>query len=620
MPVIQPTAGRALLERQATGLIGELAVVITAGAEARSESATSLLTGYAGDAHTEWCEGRVAISAAGAADLVVASDLVVIAEGRIDNTGELAQTIGAPRGSSTSELLAHCWRRLGSAAIDRVVGEFAGVVVERATATAHAFRDICAGRPLHVSRVGDGWAVSSDWLPLVLARGERRRPDPEWFSAAFIGHSLKPTATPYVGVEIVLPGHSATPSTAGWSQTAQAEWDVPWLRERREGAYAEQFRALFDEAVRCRSAGESEVGFTLSGGLDSTSVLATAYAVAPLTARVAFCVPMVDPRGDERAMQAHMAARCQADLQWVDAAGLGPLGAHGPDAVFERFGAPPLSGNWYFGDAVAEQAARSGVRVLLDGEDGDGCVGGSKTFLADLLTTGRWMAWLREVNISRARGSGSGQEMLRDSLYLSAPPKWRKAYLRRRRSELAPPVLPAALRAQLDLDERMRSGFLNEAWCLGRAFRQAQAQVGTARYLSPMMTSMCEPWRRRGILLTHPWADRRLMSFCMGLPYEHVRKHSVPKVILRQAMAARLPPELVAHNGKADLSEVANRAARGHEREYLMEGLRLAREQPDWFDAGEVAEIQREFESGGAVSPASRVAMFAWWLRWCEAS
>jgi hypothetical protein len=110
------------------------------------------------------------------------------------------------------------------------------------------------------------------------------------------------------------------------------------------------------------------------------------------------------------------------------------------------------------------------------------------------------------------------------------------------------------------------------------------------------------------------------MSFCMGLPYEHVCMGAVSKVVLRQAMYERLPHEVVMRGDKANISEASRRRARGPERAYLDEGLRLARRQPEWFDPATVNEIEKKFEAGEGEGPALRVAMFAWWLDWCGAS
>jgi hypothetical protein len=209
--------------------------------------------------------------------------------------------------------------------------------------------------------------------------------------------------------------------------------------------------------------------------------------------------------------------------------------------------------------------------------------------------------------------------MLRDSLYLGAPVAWRRAYMRRLGLTLAPEVLSPGLRDGLQLEDRLQRSFLNRSWAPGRVFRLAQSEVGAPEHLGPTFTAISEPYRRRGIQLSHPWCDRRLMSFCMGLPYSHIQRGGLAKIVLRQAMEGRLPPGLLAHAGKADLSEVVVRAALGPERPYVEEGLRLAQAQPQWFDATAVAGLEAEFRSGASLGSAARVAMFAWWLNMCNA-
>ena len=71
---------------------------------------------------------------------------------------------------------------------------------------------------------------------------------------------------------------------------------------------------------------------------------------------------MQEQRGDERIMQAHMAERTESPLAWVEMGEHGPLGPHGPEEIFERLAAPPLSINWYFGNALAEYAQGPGFR------------------------------------------------------------------------------------------------------------------------------------------------------------------------------------------------------------------------------------------------------------------
>lgn len=594
-----------------------MAAVVASDSRTDAVDAAGLLLGYSGRADGRWAEGPLSLAWAGSTTAAFDGDLVVLVEGRLDNSAELATKAGIREAVDPAQLIAACWRKAGPKMLDWVVGDLAGIVVERAGARVHAFRDICGARPLHVTRYRGGWAVASDSRRLAELAGTARRPSAEWFSAAFTGHSFEARVTPYANVEMVVPGHVAVPGSSAWTQTRHADWHVPWLRDKRPGAYDDEFRDLLGQAVSCRIGGHGRAGVSLSGGLDSTSVMATAAAVRPDIERVALCLGLQEPAGDERPLQSLVAERAGAELRWVDTRGRGAFGLDGPEALLDEMGAPPLVINWFLGDAVAEEAHAAGLQVVLDGEDGDGSVGGNFAYVADLLATGRWVRWHREFQMMR-RGFGfGGKHLLRENAYLLAPPALRRAYLRR--VEMSPDVLAKPLVERIDLERRLGHQYLNRAWRPGRFFRYAQAEVGKAEQMGPILTSIGDPWRRRGVALSHPWSDRRLMSFCMGLPYEHViRSEGVRKVILRSAMMDRLPPEVTHRRGKADISEVAQRQARGPAHDHLKEGLRLAREQNEWFDPGEVTALEARFDAGKAEAPALRVAMFAWWLHWCD--
>jgi asparagine synthase (glutamine-hydrolysing) len=236
------------------------------------------------------------------------------------------------------------------------------------------------------------------------------------------------------------------------------------------------------------------------------------------------------------------------------------------------------------------------------------------------MVTGRWWRWLAEANGMRRREEASGRELVIESLYLAAPPALRRAYLRREDAVLSPAVLSPALCAAVGLEDRLRRSGLEGTWQPGRVFRRAQMGVGGVAQIGPVMTAISEPWRRRGITLTHPWSDRRLMSFCMGLPYQRVCPQGRTKVVLRDAMAERLPPEILGRPHKANLAGASERAAYGPNLPYVRTGFALAREQPEWFDRAAVDTLEADFERGYSVAGALRLAMFASWVRWCEAA
>jgi asparagine synthase (glutamine-hydrolysing) len=544
----------------------------------------------------------------------VYSDLVVVLDARLDNLKELW---GNGSDMSPCAAIAEMWRRSGSDMIDRLVGDVAGIVIDRRTQLLFGFRDLCGGRPLYVRAEREWCAAASGFRRLAFHRG-MPRPSRRWFASAFLGYSIDPVASPYDGVDAVLPGHVATQAVGGWEQTRRATWHVPVLRRNRSDELADCFRELFDEAVRCRVGGEPVVGVCLSGGLDSTSVMATLADVRPDTRRIALSMGMREPAGDERQLQTLVAARAGAELRWIDFEDAGPLGSNGPEELFARFGAPPLVINWFFGDAMARAAEQEHVAIVLDGEDGDGSLGGSPAYFADLLATGRWGRWWSEAASLANQDVVGRKALLQHSLLLLAPPGIRRMLMRRAEPNVTSVLLSPFLVRELGLESRAEGPSRLPAWAPGRTFRRAQGIVGEPEQIGPVFAAISQPWRPRGVSLSHPFSDRRVMSFCMGLPFEEVCSQGQTKLILRRAMAERLPGDIVNRRGKASLAEAARRRAFGPERPYVIEGFRLARRHPEWFNAEAVDEVAAGFKTGTDEVASLRLAMFAWWLDWCE--
>ncbi len=233
----------------------------------------------------------------------------MLIEGRIDNRPALAaqarQPVTAPAARCSPRCGAGMARRCSTSSSASSPGSSSSARRGRVHALPRPMRGTPAARL--EARAASGLSPRSG-VRWRLPGPPRPVPNPEWFVSGFLGQSIEPRATPYVGVDMVLPGYVASAGRDGWTQARRADWHIPKLRDTRRGAYAEEFRGAVRRggAVSCRGAG-STLGICLSGGLDSTSVIASAKAVLPDQRRVAVCMAMVEPVGDERVIQRMMA-------------------------------------------------------------------------------------------------------------------------------------------------------------------------------------------------------------------------------------------------------------------------------------------------------------------------
>ena len=221
---------------------------------------------------------------------------------------------------------------------------------------------------------------------------------------------FEPGASLFRDISVLEPGHALTAGPRGCR--VRAFWRPEprrVLRLRRDEEYVEAFTERFDRVVADHLRSLSPVGVLLSGGLDSTSVTATA---APLLARrgerlAAFTgAPrdgFLEPGAphwlvDEAPLASTVAARYEnVDLSVIRAEGRFFL--DGLDRFFDAAEMPyegTASRVWHEG--IMAEAQRQGVRVLLTGKCGNWTVswhGGG--LIRSLVGTGRWAAAWRET-------------------------------------------------------------------------------------------------------------------------------------------------------------------------------------------------------------------------------
>ncbi len=182
---------------------------------------------------------------------------------------------------------------------------------------------------------------------------------------------VPPPRTGIAGVRELPPGH-----TLRWSArrggALERYWQVP-SRRRGQAPTGQRVRALLDDAVAAHLESDVPVGVFLSGGLDSSSLVALA---APHTsgALKTFSVTFGDEGRhlDERRFAREVASRFSTDHREIRVEA--DVAAILPELV-QRFGQP-------FGNPTAvltyalSRAARAYVKVALAGDGGDELLGG----------------------------------------------------------------------------------------------------------------------------------------------------------------------------------------------------------------------------------------------------
>ena len=184
------------------------------------------------------------------------------------------------RSDSDTEVLLKGWAAWGEGLLDRLAGMFAFCLVEHASGRCVLARDRLGKKPLYLQELRDGGLRIASSLPaLVAGGGVDTRVDPVALHHYLSFHSIVPAPRTILRGVRKLPPATVLVVEPDGSRRERRYWDPPferdparadWSAEDWEGAIMDALRV----AVRRRMVSDVPVGILLSGGLDSSLIVA----------------------------------------------------------------------------------------------------------------------------------------------------------------------------------------------------------------------------------------------------------------------------------------------------------------------------------------------------------
>lgn len=310
-----------------------------------------------------------------------ASSAVIVFNGEIYNHVELRaelEVLGHRfAGHSDTEVLLHALIEWGEGALSRLNGMWAFAFWQPARQRLMLARDRFGVKPLYYRYGREGLGFASEPKALLALFPEHRTVS-EQSLLDFLGNNLLYARGEsfYQGIHVLPPAHYAFYEMVGTGTLHLSRyWDYPENIDDMltPGEAVAQFDTLFTDAVRLRLRSDVPVGLTLSGGLDSTGVLAasSANSIQPLT-----CFTSVYGDGDSGempwarlasdAMHAPLIAVSAPQDDWLHTMRKVAWHMDGPGY------SPAVYPLWY----LMQRARSKGVPVLLEGQGADEALAG----------------------------------------------------------------------------------------------------------------------------------------------------------------------------------------------------------------------------------------------------
>lgn len=532
--------------------------------------------------------------------------VVIVFNGEVYNYAGLTRDLLARghtfRTRSDTEAMVHAYEEYGDDCVQRFRGMFGFAIWDRPRRRLLLARDRLGVKPVYYY-IGDGFlAFASEVKALLELPGVPREIDEEAFEQYLILRYVPGPRTMFRGIRKLQPGHRLI-CEAGRVKI-EKYWDVAFQVDegRSDAESLERFQALLDESVRLRMIAEVPVGIFLSGGLDSSTILAK---MAQLTGhRVkSFAVGYptrgdADPAANEfgyaglvaRAIGAeHHEYRVTAD-QFRD---FMPEMVRQLDEPLADASCPPL----YF----LSRLAREHITVVLSGEGADEILGGYGIYQ-------RMMA----IDALHRRAPGALAEWA-PRLAALGPKEIVRRYVRLLGLPLEQSYRGVSRGLSSEVLDRLRPGGSPPPHSLDALF---EAHFGAARgasALNKMLYVDTKVWLPDDLLLKAdkmtmanalelrvPFLDHELVEFAATLPARLKVRGLTGKVLLRRAMKGVLPQEILGRPKKGFLTPMRDwfrNELAGFAREVLLDPASACRAR---FDARALTALLDEHRRGEA--------------------
>ena len=316
--------------------------------------------------------------------------IAIVYNGEVFNYVELRAEL-AGRGhrfttTTDTEVLVHLYEEDGDEFVSRLNGQFAFALWDRRHRRLLLCRDRTGILPLYWCRVADsrmgGSAIvfGSEAKALFASGLVTPEADPEGLDDLWTFWSPLPPRTAFKGIQQLLPGEMLVLSGAKVTRRRYWRWEFPAVGQHRRAplpALQEELTSILGDATQIRLRADVPVGAYLSGGLDSSSL------VALLSRSIAkslhtFSIGFDDPGLDESAHQREVAEHLQTQHHHFQcsagdiAEGFATAIRHTENPVLRTAPAPMR--------LLSNSVRAAGLKVVLTGEGADEVLGGYDIF------------------------------------------------------------------------------------------------------------------------------------------------------------------------------------------------------------------------------------------------
>lgn len=491
-------------------------------------------------------------------------NLVITSDARIDNREELIAALQINNRPSDnigdSELILAAYEKWGEKCPEHLLGDFAFAIWDERKQQLFCARDHIGIKPFYYYHNKDTFIFASEikainCLPNIEPKVNETR------IAEYLLIIFEDKATTfYQDIFRLPPGHYMTVSKE--DTKIRCYWELNPDKELKLGSdeeYAEAFREIFTEAVRCRLRSAFPIGSTLSGGLDSSSITCIARNLLDKNQPLHTFSVIFDEISecDERPFINEVLAQGNFTPHYLNGDKLTPL--EDINRMLWYQDEPFYFGNAYLYWNTCPTAKKEGVRILLDGFDGDTSVSHGLGYFEELANKGRWLELVKELKSRKTYTDTSLWNLLSPYLWGYAVKPSHRKFIYKVRRKLAK---LNKLRKGKSNTQNISYKIIKDEFIERIALKEHLQRLEEKRW-KPQPTERDSHYRylnwglipfflevidrsaaAASVEANHPLFDKRLVEFCLSLPPEQKIHRGWTRMILRRGMENILPKKV----------------------------------------------------------------------------
>ncbi len=478
----------------------------------------------------------------------------------LDNREEIADILGLVAKETAQipdgELLYRMYSERGEKALQELLGAYAFAFYDAEKEQTDLVIDAVGDRMIYYTVHQQVLYFSSLLMPLAELTGAGL--NDRWLTDFLAMDHLfminETEETPFENIYRVAPACIVRVTSEGIHKEKywNPEKTVKSLRLKSDEEYQEAFCKVFTEAVKCRMRGEN-ISSLLSGGYDSTAVTAVASRLLRETGKKIAAYTSV-PLADYKEKQDEFYVENEREIveetcrflgnvepHYVSMEGVNPWNGH--YAGMKRFEMPYKSSlNFLWIPECMRLARQQGSRIMLNGSYGNTTISyeNVQVYFKELKRRKCYIRLLKEINCF-AKNYGFEPAYVRKQLFgrkekeKATDGKWTSLY---KKSFVRPSIVN-----RTGADERIEA--LNREFAEnGKSHKQQRRwmmhdlslrQIGEIAQKNSLAT---------GVLLRDPTKDKRVIEFCMSLPFDQFQKQGEGRRLVSRYLRDYMPPHI----------------------------------------------------------------------------